>query len=143
MINRRLFLQVALPALGVTLVGIGPALSETLEDKIVRGLRRQGYSGIKTSRTFLGRLRVTADKGENQREVILNRQTGEVLRDVIVGRGGASSIFDWDNHGEGKRAEPKAGDKDRDGGDDKGGDKDHDGGGDGGDSGSEGGDGDD
>ena len=124
MIRRRQFLQVALPALGLALVGVGPALSETLEEKVVKTLRRQGYRDIKSSRTFLGRLRVTAEKGEKRREVILNRQTGEVLRDVIVGHGGARSVFDWDSRGDDNSGSSRADDDDRDDDRDDGGDHD-------------------
>lgn len=133
MISRRNFLQVALPALGVTLAGIGPALSETLEAKVVKGLRRQGYRDIKSSFTFLGRLRVTAEKGEKHRELILNRQTGEVLRDVIVGNGGTRSIFDWDDREDDKSGSSHSGEDDHNSGKDSdGGDSDSDGGDDGG-----------
>lgn len=95
--NRRRILKVGLSALAVACMGAVPALSETLEDKVVRALRRQGYRDIKTNRTFLGRLRVIAKKGERRREIILNRQTGEVLRDVIVGRSGSRSVFSSDD----------------------------------------------
>ena len=95
--NRRRFLKVALPTLGLACIGASPALCESLEEKVVKALRRQGYSDINTNRTLLGRLRVTAEKGEKHREVILNRQTGEVLRDVIIGRGGAASVFGGDD----------------------------------------------
>ena len=132
MINRRHFLQVALPALGLTLVGLGPALSETLEAKVVKGLSRQGYRDMKSSFTFLGRLRVTAEKGETRREVILNRKTGEVLRDVIVGRSGSRSIFDGDDSEDDKSGSSRSGDDDYESGGDDGDDHDSDGGDDGG-----------
>jgi|GEM_PF-2151416 len=132
MINRRLFLQAALPALGLTLVGLGPALSETLETKVYKGLSRQGYKDIKSNFTFLGRLRVTAEKGETRREVILNRKTGEVLRDVIVGRGGTRSIFDVDDRKDDKSGSSRSSDDDFENDEDDGGDHDSEGGDDGG-----------
>lgn len=97
MVNRRRFLEMALPALGLAFLGAGSAQAEGLQDKVVRALRRQGYREIKASRTFLGRLRVTGKKGDKRREVILNRQTGEVLRDVIVENGDTGSVFSDDN----------------------------------------------
>lgn len=134
MMNRRRFLEVALPTLGLACVGCGPALAETLEEKVVKALRRQGYREIKTGRTFLGRLRVTAEKGEKRREVILNRQTGEVLRDVILGRRGGGSVFgdenDSDTDGTSEVDDDGRDDRDDDKGDDGGkGESDHDSGG--------------
>lgn len=120
MISRRHLLQIGLPALGFALVGAGPALSESLEDKVVKGLRRQGYRNIESNLTFLGRLRVTGEKGEKLREVVLNRQSGEVLRDVVVGRGGSRSIFDWDDREDEKRGSSNGGTDDRDDDDDGG-----------------------
>lgn len=78
-------------------MGAGPALARSLEEQVFSALRRQGYSNLNANRTFLGRLRVTGTKGKKNREVILNRQTGEVLRDVVREGGGYGSVFESDS----------------------------------------------
>ena len=97
MMRRRHFLATAISTLGLACLGVGPALARSLEEQVFSALRRQGYRNLSSNRTFLGRLRVTGTKGEKKREIILNRQTGEVLRDVIQGRGGYGSVFDSDD----------------------------------------------
>jgi len=47
----------------------------------VKQLALDGYEEITTSRTWLGRARIVAEKGNIEREIILNRRTGEILRD--------------------------------------------------------------
>ena len=47
----------------------------------VEQLVLDGYDDIEVSRTWLGRTRIFAEKGEIEREIILNPSTGEVLRD--------------------------------------------------------------
>jgi len=47
----------------------------------VKQLRLDGYEDIEVTRTWLGRVRIVAEKGEIEREVILHPRTGEVLRD--------------------------------------------------------------
>ncbi len=51
-------------------------------DAWVRQLTREGYERITISRTWLGRTRILAEKGEIEREIVLNSRTGEVLRDL-------------------------------------------------------------
>jgi hypothetical protein len=76
--NRRQFLFVgaAVPLLP------GVAFAADFADKIIRRLRKQGYTDITTSRTLLGRVRILAWRGGESREIILNPHTGEILRDV-------------------------------------------------------------
>lgn len=47
----------------------------------VNQLALDGYDEITVRRTWLGRVRIVAEKDEIEREVILNPRTGEVLRD--------------------------------------------------------------
>lgn len=91
--SRRKFLGTALSTFVIMSLGAKAVAAETLEEKVEKALLRQGYNEVKTNRTFLGRLRVTAQKGSKSREVILNRTTGEVLRDVIFDNGSSHSIF--------------------------------------------------
>lgn len=76
--NRRQFLFVGTAAALVP----GAAFAKDFADKIVRRLRKQGYTDISSSRTFLGRVRIVAWRGGESREIILNPYTGEILRDV-------------------------------------------------------------
>ena len=52
-----------------------------VSDPWVKQLKRDGYGDIRIERTFLGRVRIVAERDEVQREIVLNRSTGEVLRD--------------------------------------------------------------
>lgn len=63
--------------------------------RIVEALADQGYNVVDVSQTFLGRLRIVAESAADQRELIVSRTTGAVLRDRITatfdvgGTGGA------------------------------------------------------
>lgn len=59
----------------------GSLAAESRAQSIARQLNQQGYSEITVSRTWLGRMRIEAQKGEVEREIIVNRRTGEILRD--------------------------------------------------------------
>ena len=59
----------------------GQALAQTAEDRIVRQLQAQGYRDIRVRRTLLGRVRILARRGSQEREIVLSPATGEILRD--------------------------------------------------------------
>lgn len=65
------------------LVAMFPTASsaQTAEEDIVQMLRQAGYTDIRVSRTFLGRLRITAKGPKGKREIILNPSNGTILRD--------------------------------------------------------------
>lgn len=119
--DRRKFLIAASAAL---IAAPGGAQADPVE-QVVAQLRAQGYSDIIVSRTLLGRARIVARDGTLRREVILNRATGEILRDF------------WEPDDEGGRGlldtrrteAPEDDDDDDDGDDDGDGDGDGDGGG--------------
>lgn len=70
-------------ALGVTAPGdVG---AQGVEVGVIRQLEDLGYSEISVSRTWLGRLRFVARRGEWQREIVLNPATGVVMRDFSWG----------------------------------------------------------
>ena len=52
-------------------------------------LEQSGYRIVSITRTMLGRIRITARSGRHEREVIVSRSTGEVLRDMITKEIGA------------------------------------------------------
>lgn len=45
-------------------------------------LQAEGYTHIEESHTWLWRIRILAERGNVEREIILDRTTGEVLRDI-------------------------------------------------------------
>lgn len=57
-----------------------PAQAEIGGD-IVAQLRAQGFSQITVTHTLLGRVRILAKAGRLAREIVLNPNTGEILRD--------------------------------------------------------------
>lgn len=75
--NRR---QVVIFGLAAALSG--PAFASGFEDDIVAALRAQGYDQITVEVTFLGRVRITAMRQSNMREIVINPRTGEILRDL-------------------------------------------------------------
>ena len=77
--NRRFFIA----TLGAAIVSASFALATTFQDSIILDLRTSGYRQISVESTWLGRIRILASKGAEQREIVLNPRTGEVLRDVV------------------------------------------------------------
>lgn len=69
----------ALAFAGVLLAS--PVLADGRVDAITQQLAAQGYDQIKVSKTFLGRVRVEAQRKGLEREIIFNPRTGEILRD--------------------------------------------------------------
>lgn len=94
--------------------GAGPGLAQGYADTLLAELRREGYRDIVVSRTLLGRLRVQAARNGRVREIVLNPNTGEILRDLWLVESG-------DDTGGGKsRGSGRSGGSD-DGGSDGGG----------------------
>ena len=97
------------------------ALANDIERRITRTLAREGWTDIQVSRTFLGRLRITARKRDARREIIVNPRTGEILRDLLVyGSGSVGSVLtdsrddDGFSGGRGKDRDDDRDDDDRD-----------------------------
>jgi hypothetical protein len=68
----------------VASVSAGAAFANPHVDRIIQTLRGEGYTSFEMERTWLGRIRIEAEKGNIEREIVINRTTGEVLRDYIV-----------------------------------------------------------
>lgn len=66
------------------------AHAEGYADSIVAQLRAQGFSEIETERTWLGRTKIVASGADGQREIVVNPNTGEILRDLWLMRNGGS-----------------------------------------------------
>jgi hypothetical protein len=102
--DRRVFLT----GLCATVFCAQAAQAETAAEAVSRQLRGFGYGQIKVSRSWLGRVRITAERGKTAREIVIDPRTGEVLRDlstdagtVIIGQtsGSNRSISDSSSDG--------------------------------------------
>ena len=109
--------------LAATLLGSGlpgSALAQTLltpRDRVIAALEEQGYQVTRVRKTWLGRVQIRARAGDLRREIVLNPNTGEVLRDYVetIGRddddrragsgrhSGRDDDDDDDNSGSGSR----------------------------------------
>ena len=89
--NRRRFLCGMTAASGLMMTGVA-ALAATYTDAVVSQLTKQGFYNIAVQTTLLGRVRILADRGDGQREIILNPRTGEVLRDTWQASGSATTM---------------------------------------------------
>lgn len=69
-------------------MGTTPVLADVYERTIVEQLEAEGFRSISTERTWLGRMRIVAENGEGQREIVINPNNGEVLRDLWMAEGG-------------------------------------------------------
>lgn len=103
-----------------------PGQAQTVTDRVLRDLARQGFARIETSRTLLGRTQIVATGPEGRREIIVNPRTGEILRDLWQPSGsrtGASGLISTDDDDGGKgRGRGRGRGGDDPGGDGSGGD---------------------
>ena len=83
--QRRVFFA----GLVVALFGAGAALASDYQSSVLAQLRAQGFDEIKVETTWLGRLKITAQRRGAEREIILNPRSGEILRDILSTRDGA------------------------------------------------------
>lgn len=147
--HRRAFLTLAPLALAAT---SGRAGAAGYADDVAAQLTKQGFRKISTTTTWLGRVRITAERKDGRREIVLNPRTGEILRDqwtLLRDPAAAKPIID--DVGEGSDDDGSDDSGSDDGGSDDSGSDDHgsggggsddggsdDGGSDGGDSGGDG-----
>ena len=138
--KRRQLLTGILGAMGMQMLTALPALSQSFVEQVVTQLRAQGFQSIEVERTLLGRTRIAALRTDGSREIVLNPNTGEILRDLWTSTSGRTSgrINIGSNAGEDSNSGP-GGDDHNDnsgqgsGGGSGGGDDDEDDDGDGGD----------
>lgn len=81
----------------------GSAAFADFEQDIVRQLQDMGFSQVEVTRTLLGRVRITAAGADGTREIILNPNTGEILRDLWLRQEGGSSDRTLLDGGEGRQ----------------------------------------
>ena len=92
-------------ALVVGAMGAAPAVADGFSERIVQQLEQQGFRGISTERTWLGRTRIIAEGDDGQREIIVNPNTGEILRDLMLtANGGGGRDGGLVNVSEGSRS---------------------------------------
>lgn len=84
--NRRVFL---LSSAGALLLANTAFAAASHEEGVARALIGQGYRITSRRRTWLGRVRFTAEKGRIEREVVLDPSSGEILRDYSSADSGA------------------------------------------------------
>ncbi|MDX1782251.1 MAG: hypothetical protein R3256_13175, partial [Thalassovita sp.] len=93
------------------------ALAQDFKAIVVEQLKSAGFTEIRVSRTWLGRVRVIAQNDKFRRELILNPRTNEILRDVWVnldnGVTGAG-LFDPEDDDDNYRRSGGSDDDDRD-----------------------------
>ena len=89
--KRRQLLTGILGAMGVQMLTALPALSQTFVEQVVTQLRAQGFQSIEVERTLLGRTRIAALRTDGSREIVLNPNTGEILRDLWTSTSGRTS----------------------------------------------------
>lgn len=57
-------------------------------DRVIAQLQSEGYEVTEVRRSWLGRIVITALDGTDLREVVLNRSSGEILRDRVFAQQG-------------------------------------------------------
>ncbi len=80
--NVRTAVMAGLVASAVMAGGAFAQTGNKMVDDMIGQLRNQGYTQFQVGRTFFGRIRIDALSKNGAREVIMNRYTGEVLRDA-------------------------------------------------------------
>lgn len=129
--KRRQLLNGILGAVGMQVLTAVPSFAATYVEQVVTQLRAQGFDAIEVERTLLGRTRIAAVRADGSREIVLNPNTGEILRDLWISKsGGATGQINIGNDdGENSNSGPGGGGEGGDdGGDGHGGDGDGDGG---------------
>jgi hypothetical protein len=127
----------------------GPALAQDYVGSVISQLKKMGFRINREERTLLGRVRIVATRSDGRREIIINPNNGEILRDlwtpeqgskrtsdIIEDKSGGVSSSDEaddtdddnddesDNSGSGGDNDDDGGDDGDDGGDDDSGDDD-------------------
>lgn len=95
-----------------------PASAAPTVEEIIAQLEAQGYTDVSVSRTWLGRIRIEAESGTHEREIVFNQRTGEILRDFW------EELEDDDEVEESEEADEEGSDEDDDSEDEDEGDDD-------------------
>ena len=76
----------------VLLAFAAPAHAQDIEKQIILQLRAQGFGTVEVSRTLLGRSRIVARSPALRREIVVNPNTGHILRDYTVRTGDGATV---------------------------------------------------
>lgn len=98
--DRRAFLNM-LAGTMVVATSVAAFASDPVQAAIAR-LQAEGFRKIAAERTFLGRVRITAERRGQSREVVLDPRSGEVLRDL-------TRVSDSDGSGKGRSGSGSSG----------------------------------
>lgn len=98
--DRRAFLNM-LAGTMVVATSVPAFASDPVQAAIAR-LQAEGFRKIAAERTFLGRVRITAERRGQSREVVLDPRSGEVLRDL-------TRVSDSDGSGSGSSGSGSSG----------------------------------
>jgi hypothetical protein len=99
----------------------GPVLAQDYVASVISQLERMGFRIVRQERTLLGRVRIVGTRGDGRREIIINPNSGEILRDFwspTSGGNSTSTIIDDKSRNSGSGS---GGDDDDDDDDDHGG----------------------
>ena len=61
-----------------------PSSAQGVVDGIVRQLKKQGFKAIIIEETLLGRVQIKAISAKGRREIVVNPNSGEILRDLWI-----------------------------------------------------------
>lgn len=89
--KRRLFLF-GLAASSAIVAAAAPAFAASYAEDVIAQLTKLGFSGITVETTWLGRIKIVASRSDGVREIVLNPNTGEILRDVWMPVSGGGLI---------------------------------------------------
>ena len=134
--KRRAFLRGAATLSVVAMLATPALAADRAAESVMRQLRKLGYEDVGSARTLLGRTRITARRGSERREIVLDPRSGEILRDLSTGGVsvlGTSKLGRESSRDDSASGSDDGGDDrdDDDGSDDSGGDDSDDDGGDG------------
>lgn len=73
-------------AMALALAAPTAAMADVDLATVTRDLSAQGFTKMSVTHTLLGRVRIVATSSDYQREIVLNANTGEILRDFWVRR---------------------------------------------------------
>lgn len=99
----------------------GPALAQDYVASVTSQLKKMGFRIVREERTLLGRFRIVATRRDGRREIIINPNSGEILRDLwtpVQGGTRTSDIID-DKSGSGSSRDDDDDDDDDEDADDE------------------------
>jgi len=73
---------------------VSPGYAQDLTAHIVDQLTEQGFDVVVQERTMLGRVRISAERDGGRREIVLNPNTGEILRDLWQPAVGSAAVIE-------------------------------------------------